>query len=178
MSETQQSSADIQVPAAEDFNTVALQGSMQQILSENLGKYVSCEFLIGTSSVEVRTGFIYSVGISFIVLFDYLNDIYVVCDIFAIKFVTFVNLDAYPQVREGTVTNQQVAPGRGSTDSGASQSAPSDSASSSSAAPSSGDSPIAATARVPMGQARQAAAMQPVNRTRQAAFNYAKRKTR
>lgn len=79
----------IQVPAEESFDTIALQGSMQQILSDNLGQYVICEFLIGTHNMERRGGVLYSVGRSYIVLFDDFRRVYTLCDIFSIKFVTF-----------------------------------------------------------------------------------------
>lgn len=87
----------IEVPAEGSFDTEALQGSMQQILSENLGKYVTCEFLIGTQMLQEKSGVLYSVGVSFIVLFDDINQVYIVCDIFSIKFVTFY----YPENRPG-----------------------------------------------------------------------------
>lgn len=163
-----------EVPAEENFNTQALQGSMQQILSENLGRYVTVEFLIGTSNVTRRTGFIYSVGISFIVLFDYNNRVYVLCDIFAIKFVTFLPLDLYPAVPEGTVTNMQIAPGHGSPDyplyTPNLQQDTTDSGTTNSTA-----SAATSAAHTPAGQPRQAGySVTP----RQAAFNYTKRKTR
>lgn len=132
----------VEVPAREDFNTEALQGSMQQILSENLGKYVVCEFLIGTQNLVQRQGYLYSVGISFIVLNDVLNDEYIVCDIFAIKFVTFLLPEDYPNVRDET--------------------------------------PVAPTAISVGRQAQPAAAPVRANnrQAQQAAFNYAKRKSR
>jgi hypothetical protein len=76
-------------PAEEDFNSTSLEGSMQQILSDNLGSYVVIEFLIGTSLVEERAGTLYSVGVSYLVLYEENTRTYVVCDVFSIKFVTF-----------------------------------------------------------------------------------------
>ena len=78
-------------PATEqDFDTLGFQGSMQQILSENIGSYVVVDFLIGTNNLSTRQGYLYFVGTQFLVLYDevYLN--YVVCDIFSVKFVTFL----------------------------------------------------------------------------------------
>ena len=72
-------------------NSVAYQGAMQQILSENTGELVSVDFLIGTQETVTRRGILYSVGVSYIVLYNPENDTYVVCDLFAIKFVTFYN---------------------------------------------------------------------------------------
>lgn len=74
----------------QDFNTLGFQGSMQQILSENIGSYVVVDFIIGTGNITTRQGYLYFVGTQFLVLYDdvYLN--YVVCDIFSVKFVTFL----------------------------------------------------------------------------------------
>jgi len=74
----------------QDFDTLGFQGSMQQILSENIGSYVVVDFLIGTNNLTTRQGYLYFVGTQFLVLYDevYLN--YVVCDIFSVKFVTFL----------------------------------------------------------------------------------------
>ena len=72
-------------------NSVAYQGAMQQILSENTGELVSVDFLIGTQETVTRRGILYAVGVSYIVLYNPENDTYIVCDLFAIKFVTFYN---------------------------------------------------------------------------------------
>ena len=66
-----------------------MRGSMQQILSENLGQFVVCEFLIGTQAMTRKEGILYSVGRSYLTLYEEVNMNYVVCDIFSIKFVTF-----------------------------------------------------------------------------------------
>ena len=39
-------------PPEEDFDTDAMRGSMQQMLSDNLGLYVVCEFLMGTQAMS------------------------------------------------------------------------------------------------------------------------------
>ncbi len=80
----------------QDFDTVAFQGSMQQVLQENIGSYVLVEFLIGSNSLELRQGILYSVASQFLVLFDDLNLRYVVCDIFSVKFVTFLVVGTRP----------------------------------------------------------------------------------
>lgn len=76
-------------PQEEDFNTEAMRGSMQQIFSENLGEFVVVEFLIGTQTTQQKRGILYSVGRSFIAIYEELSQTFVVCDIFSIKFVTF-----------------------------------------------------------------------------------------
>ena len=79
---------DVQVPPEENFDSPAMQGSMQQILSENLGLYAICEFVVGTQDLTRKEGILYSVGRNFVVLFDENDQNFVVCDIFSIKFVT------------------------------------------------------------------------------------------
>lgn len=88
-----------QVPEEQDFDTVSFQGSMQQILSENIGNYVVVEFLIGSNTTETKQGVLFNVGAQFLVLFDDINLNYVVCDMFAVKFVTFL----LPNFRPGQV---------------------------------------------------------------------------
>ncbi len=92
-------------PPSQDFDTLSYRGSMQQILQENLGSYVIIEFLIGTGNLESRQGILYNVGSQFVVLYDDINLRYVVCDIFSIKFVTFL----LPGYRPGQVPSAMVA---------------------------------------------------------------------
>ena len=89
MSETQVTNG-FNVPPDQDFNTVSFQGSMQQVLQENIGNYVIVEFLIGTNSLISRQGILYNVSTQFLVLYDEIESRYVVCDIFSVKFVTFL----------------------------------------------------------------------------------------
>ncbi len=81
----------IYVPPEEggQFDNEAYQGSMQQILGDNLGQFVVVEFLIGTNNMTTKEGILYAVGRSYVTLFDERNQTYVVCDIFSVKFVTF-----------------------------------------------------------------------------------------
>lgn len=91
--------SEFQVPASQDFDTQSFQGSMQQVLHENIGKYVIVDFLLGTNLLETRQGYLYDVAAQYIVLFDEINLHYVVCDVFTIKFVTFL----LPNYRPGQV---------------------------------------------------------------------------
>ena len=91
MSEMVNMGGGFTVPPDQDFNTLSFQGSMQQVLQENVGKYVIVEFLIGTGSLTSRQGMLYYVGSQFLVLYDEFESRYVVCDIFAVKFVTFLD---------------------------------------------------------------------------------------
>lgn len=91
--------SNFQTPAEENFNTMTFQGSIQQVLSENIGSYVIIDFFMGTSVLETRQGFLHSVASQYVVLYDEINKHYVVCDIFSIKFVTFL----LPNYRPGQV---------------------------------------------------------------------------
>lgn len=73
----------------EDFDTEQMRGSMQNILSQNIGEYVVVEFLIGTERIMRKQGLLYEVGRSFVTLYDEDVNNYIVCDIFSIKFVYF-----------------------------------------------------------------------------------------
>lgn len=90
---------DFQVPATQDFNTESFAGSMQQVLQDNIGKYVIVEFFMGTNTLQQKEGYLYDVASQYIVLFDEINLHYVVCDVFSIKFVTFL----LPNYRPGQV---------------------------------------------------------------------------
>lgn len=103
-------SQQLQVPPAQNFDTANFQGSMQEVLHENIGNYVLVDFLIGTSNLVTRQGFLYYVGAQFIVLYDSLNLRYVVCDIFSIKFVTFL-LPGYQPSQIQTASALEMRPG-------------------------------------------------------------------
>lgn len=108
MSETD---SGFQVPAEQPFDTEAFQGSMQQVLQDNIGTYVSVDFLIGTQSIVTKQGILYAVGAQFIVLYDDVNQQYTVCDIFAVKFITFYLPGHRPgQVSNGTTTETSAQP--------------------------------------------------------------------
>lgn len=72
-----------------EISPSAYNGSMQEILRQNVGNYVVCEFLIGTQNQTKKEGILYSVGVSFLTLYDIYNQNYVVCDFYSLKFVTF-----------------------------------------------------------------------------------------
>ena len=101
MSEMTPVNGSFTVPPDQDFDTVTFQGSMQQVLQENVGKYVIVEFLIGTGSLTSRQGMLYYVGAQFLVLYDEFESRFVVCDIFSVKFVTFLearSASTYPSL--------------------------------------------------------------------------------
>ena len=94
-------------PPEENFNTDAMRGSMQQMLSDNLGLYVVCEFLVGTQAMSRKEGILYAVGRSYVTLYEEASQNFVVCDIFSVKFVTFYS----PGQRPYRVPMTSYAPG-------------------------------------------------------------------
>ncbi len=82
------------IPSGEDFSSEELSGSFQQLLSDNLGSYMIGEFLIGTSGLATKEGFLVGVGRSFFLLYDFNARAFIMCDAFALKFATFPYLDA------------------------------------------------------------------------------------
>lgn len=106
MSEMTNTGGAFNVPPDQDFNTLGFQGSMQQVLQENVGKYVIVEFLIGTNGLTSRQGMLYYVGTQFLVLLDEFESRFIVCDIFSVKFVTFLDgrsASTYPTLDQTAV---------------------------------------------------------------------------
>ena len=79
------------VPSPEDFTQAQFTGSIQKILSMNIGEFITVDFLIGTNQMVSKSGTLYFVGERYIVLQQARNRAYVICDIFSIKFVTFLD---------------------------------------------------------------------------------------
>lgn len=79
----------INTPPAQNFNTPAMDGSLQQFLADNLGSYVVVEFLIGTGFLIQKAGILYAMGSSILTLYEEISQTFVTCDIFSVKFVTF-----------------------------------------------------------------------------------------
>ena len=106
----------ITTPPQQDFNTPAMEGSMQQFLADNLGQYVVIEFLVGTQNAVTKSGILYAVGTSVVTLYQELSQTFVTCDIFSIKFVTFYLPGHRPwQVNNPMFTQGDIAavPGQG-----------------------------------------------------------------
>lgn len=76
-------------PPPIDFSSEEMRGSIQKILSENVGEYVVIEFLIGTEMIMRKQGVLYFVGTSYVTLYDDSSNNFIVCDLFSIKFVYF-----------------------------------------------------------------------------------------
>ncbi len=65
-------------------------------LQSSIGYYVVCDFLVGTQLLETRDGILNSVGINFLVLYQPELDRYIVCDLYALKFITIYNSTEVP----------------------------------------------------------------------------------
>ena len=72
----------------EGLTGTGMTGSMQEALADNLGLYAVCEFVVGTQEMQTKAGILYSVGRSFVVLYDEQQQNFILCDVFSIKFVT------------------------------------------------------------------------------------------
>ncbi len=79
------------VVPSDDFSGEVYNGSFQKILSMNLNQYVICDFLVGTNNIVSKAGILYAVGEKTVVLYQQSIDAYIVCDIFNIKFVSFID---------------------------------------------------------------------------------------
>lgn len=95
-----QENGGINMPVDEDFNSPGLQGSMQQILSENLGKFVIADFLVGIATIVRRAGVLYSVGRGYVTLYLAQYQAFEVCDVFSLKFVTFFQPGSEPSIED------------------------------------------------------------------------------
>lgn len=76
-------------PPPMNFDSEDMRGSIQKILSDNVGEYVVVEFLIGTERIMRKQGVLYYVGTSYVTLYDDMVNNFIVCDVFSIKFVYF-----------------------------------------------------------------------------------------
>ncbi|MBQ8606225.1 MAG: hypothetical protein IJ408_05755 [Clostridia bacterium] len=65
-------------------------GSLAQMLSQNTGRRIIVDFLVGTSNLIRKEGILYLVGVSYIVIFDDKANIYTVCNLYSIEFVSFI----------------------------------------------------------------------------------------
>jgi hypothetical protein len=69
-------------PAARDVNYLA------GYLSQQLGKRVLAEFVVGTNSFLDKTGVLRSVGANYFVLEDFITRAMTLCDLYSVKFIT------------------------------------------------------------------------------------------
>lgn len=73
-----------------DVTNQPFRGSFQQLMEANIGSRVRVDFLIGSSNTVSQSGVIYAAGLQYFVLHNPLNNTYVACDIYSVKFVHFL----------------------------------------------------------------------------------------
>ncbi len=89
--------------ARNNFDSLGELGESQTMmlgeqLQTSIGYYVSCEFLIGTQMIETRDGILAKVGTNFLTLYQPNLDRYIVCDLYALKFITIYNSTEVPNL--------------------------------------------------------------------------------
>ena len=76
-----------------------LEDTMQDVLARHIGHYVSCELLVGTQDTTLREGVLDEVGSGYFLLRDEHNGVQTSCDLYALKFVTFLPKGVRPSYR-------------------------------------------------------------------------------
>lgn len=100
-------------PVQPTFDSEEMKGSIQMILSENIGTFVVIEFLIGSNEMIRKQGLLYFVGRSFITLYDEQANNFLVCDIFSVRFVYFYMPGDRPRYNYNTLPPVSGEPGMG-----------------------------------------------------------------
>lgn len=84
-----------------DFNAQGQTSNQVEMLGEQLqtaiGYYVSCDFLIGTQIIETKDGILAKVGTNFLTLYQPDLERYIVCDLYALKFISIYNTTSVPR---------------------------------------------------------------------------------
>ncbi len=84
-----------------DFHAQGQSANQAEMLAEQLqtaiGYYVSCDFLIGTQIIETRDGILAKVGTNFLTLYQPDLERYIVCDLYALKFISIYNTTSVPR---------------------------------------------------------------------------------
>lgn len=137
----------IQIPVMDAVNNLPA-GSIQRLLAANLGKEAVAEFVVGMDEIERKAGTLYAVNTDYMVLFDDVNLVDIVCDVYSLKFITFYRPGTRPGISQSSGDSSAAAEGR-----------------------------TAAEGRV-VTDNRTAAAVLAARPQAQAALNYAKRKSR
>jgi len=100
-------------PPQPTFDSEEMRGSMQMILSQNIGNFVVIEFLLGTGELVRKQGMLYYVGRSFVTLYDEHVNNFIVCDIFSVRFVYFYMPGDRPRYNYNTLPPVSGGPGMG-----------------------------------------------------------------
>ena len=81
-------------------NPTTGEGTMRNLLAENLGREVVAEFLVGMDTTERKSGILYAVSDEYIVLYDDVNLVDIVCDRYSLRFISFYLPGARPGLNE------------------------------------------------------------------------------
>nr|WP_122011793.1 hypothetical protein [Maliibacterium massiliense] len=83
--------------------------SFSEVLVQAIGYHAVCEFLIGTSGLEIKEGIIYAAGANFLTLRDPDTNRYTICDIYSLKFATIYDVKGRPVDRVNVPVNTPVS---------------------------------------------------------------------
>jgi len=75
-------------------------GSLKAMLLRNIGNYVVATFLIGTQNTSSWAGILYAVGNDFVTIYQELQDRYIVCDMYSLKYMEFYDVQRREQCRQ------------------------------------------------------------------------------
>lgn len=67
----------------------AYRGSLNAMLSQNIGNYIVASFLVGTQGLVTWEGVLYEVGNNYLTIYQASRDRYIVADIYSLKFIEF-----------------------------------------------------------------------------------------
>lgn len=76
--------------------------TLQEMLLENIGKYVICELLVGLRSMTVRDGILMEVGQDYFILQNPNSGDRTSCDLYSLKFLTVPNTGGQTSAPSGT----------------------------------------------------------------------------
>ncbi len=102
--------AGFTIPATTDFSGEEYNGSIQRLLSENIGEYVMIEFLIGTEMIMRKQGILFYTGVSYVTLYNDTDGHFMTCDLFSIKFVNFYQVKTSVPTMPAVPTQARVTP--------------------------------------------------------------------
>ena len=88
-------------------NEEVYQGSLRGVIARNLGVYVIIEFLIGTNNIVIKDGILYASGNNYVTLYQEDSNRYVLCDLYAIKFINFYDARTKPKNLRNVPTRMQ-----------------------------------------------------------------------
>lgn len=71
----------------------AYKGSLNAMLSQNIGTYIVATFLVGTQSTVSWEGILYEVGNNYLTIYQEGRDRYIVADIYSLKFMEFYDVE-------------------------------------------------------------------------------------